>query len=494
MNQNSKLFLIRVSFLGILILLGASFSSFGQTKTEKIDKLMKTYKEYGLFNGSVLVAEKGKVIFKKGYGMANMEWDIPNKPNTKHRLGSVSKQFTSMLILQLAEQNKLKLDVSISKYLPDYPKKTGNKITIHHLLTHTSGIPNYTAFPGFFKNKSRDPYTPDKFVTVFADSALDFKPGERFAYSNSGYFLLGVIIEKVSGKSYEQVLQENILSPLKMNNTGYDHHTTILKNRATGYERAGDTYINSPYLDMSIPYAAGSLYSTVEDLFLWDQALYKNKLLSKKYMDLLFKPHVAAFGAHYAYGWGVRKTAVEGVKDSILLTRHGGGINGFNTLIKRIVTHKNLIVLLNNTGGAQLNKISQAISSILYNIPYEMPQKSLAKLLMDVIIEKGLSPGLKKFKELKDSKEYSVKENEMNAGGYQLLQAGKVKEAIAVFKLNTEEFPKSSNAYDSLGEAYLTDGNKELAVKNYKKSLELNPKNNNAIEVLKKIKSEKGQK
>jgi CubicO group peptidase (beta-lactamase class C family) len=206
--------------------------------------------------------------------MANIEWAIANAPDTKFRLGSLTKQFTAMLIMQLVEGGKLKLEGKITGYLTDYPKATGDKITINHLLTHTSGIPNYTGLPAFQETLSRNPYKPTDFIKQFSDLLLEFEPGSRFAYSNSGYFLLGVLIEKVTGKTYENVLQESIFKPLQMNNTGYDVFTTILPKRAMGYEKRGLNYVNAPYLDMSIPYAAGSLYSTVEDLALWDQALY----------------------------------------------------------------------------------------------------------------------------------------------------------------------------------------------------------------------------
>ena len=317
MKQHSKVSLKCKNIIGFFILLISVNVSFGQSKIEQLDELINQYTEYGQFNGSVLVAEKSKVLYKKGFGMANMEWDIPNQSDTKHRLGSITKQFTSMLIMQLVEEGKLKLDVPISTYLPDYPKANGDIITIHHLLTHTSGTPNYTSFPGFFRNSSRDPYIPEEFVGVFADSTLEFKPGERFAYSNSGYFLLGVIIEKITGKSYEQVLKDNITIPLKMNNTGYDHHATILTNRASGYEKNGNNYINAAYLDMSIPYAAGSLYSTVEDLYLWDQALYGNQLLSKENMDLIFTRHIPVGQDHYGYGWGLGMKPIGSTNDSI---------------------------------------------------------------------------------------------------------------------------------------------------------------------------------
>ena len=244
----------------------SSFSTFAQNKAQQIEQLLSKYNEYGQFNGSALVAENGKVIFKKGFGSANMEWNILNQPDTKFRLGSISKQFTALLIVKLAEEGKIKLDVPITTYLPDYPKENGSKITIHHLLTHTSGIPNYTNAPNFLKDKARDPYTPEAFAKTFSSLPLDFAPGEKFNYSNSGYFLLGCIIEKITGKTYEQNLQETIFTPLKMVNTGYDHSEVVLKNRAAGYEKEGKKIVNASYIDMSMPYAAGSLYSTVEEL------------------------------------------------------------------------------------------------------------------------------------------------------------------------------------------------------------------------------------
>ncbi|MCR4033033.1 MULTISPECIES: serine hydrolase [Flavobacterium] len=470
----------------------STLSVFAQDKAQQIEQLLSKYNEYGQFNGSALVAENGKVIFKKGFGSANMEWNIPNQPDTKFRLGSISKQFTALLIVKLAEEGKLKLDVPITTYLSDYPKENGDKITIHQLLTHSSGIPNYTSAPNFFKDKARNPYTPAEFVKTFSSLPLEFTPGEKFNYSNSGYFLLGYIIEKITGKTYEQYLQEIVFTPLKMMNSGYDHSDVILKNRAAGYEKQGKKIVNAAYLDMSIPYAAGSLYSTVEDLYLWDQALYTNKLLSEKSMELLFKPYIKAGGASYGYGWFIDEFD-NGDKGKPKMVGHGGGINGFNTIISRIFTDKNLVVLLNNTGGTVLGEMTDAIQAILYNKPFEQPQKSLALDLLDIYNEKGVAAGTESYKKFKNDPTYAIKEGDMNRVGYQLLQTGKKKEAIEVFKINTEAFPKSGNAYDSLGEAYLADGDKKLAIANYKKSVELDPSNENGKKVLDELTKKTGK-
>ena len=476
-NVSLALFLILISSMG-----------FAQSKVEQIDQLINTYQAYGQFNGSVLISDQGKVIFKKGFGMANMEWDIPNQPNTKHRLGSITKQFTAMLILQLVAEGQLDLQEPISKYLPDYPKSTGGIITTHHLLTHTSGIPNYTSFSNFMADESRNPYSPVDFVKKFDEKELDFAPGEKFSYSNSGYFLLGVIVEKLSGKTYEQMLQDNIFVPLGMNDTGYDNHGDILKNRATGYEKQGKNYRNSRYLDMTIPYAAGSMYSTVEDLYKWDQALYTTTLLPQEYMTMYFEPYIPAFGkAHYAYGWGVGYAKIGKSNDSIYTIGHGGGINGFNTNISRATSDKSLVVLLNNTGGAPLDEMTRAIRGIMYGKAYDMPKKSVADEVLTVIEDKGIEAGIVHYNKIKDSEDYDLREREMNDIGYQLMGSDKVEEASKVFQLIVETYPKSSNAYDSLGESYMKLGNNELAIKNYRKSIELNPNNQNGIDFLKKL-------
>ncbi len=487
MNVPSKK-LFQMMIIGVLALMMASSVSFGQAKTEQLDNLLSQYHEYDKFNGSVLIAEQGKVIYKKGFGMANMEWDIPNAANTKHRLGSITKQFTAMLILQLAAEDKLDLHTAITKYLPDYPEEPGNKITTHHLLTHSAGLPNYTSFPGFMANESRNPYSPDEFIKKFESKELEFTPGESFSYSNSGYFLLGLIIEKITGKTYEQMLQDNIFTPLGMENSGYDHHGDILKNRATGYNRSGKNFVNSDYLDMSIPYAAGSLYATVEDLFLWDQALYTNKLLSKEYMDLYFKPYIRGFGnSYYAYGWAIQNNPIGNTSDSIAVMEHGGGINGFNTIISRSTTDKSLIVLLNNTGGAPLGKMATAIRGVLYGKSYDLPKKSLASDLLMVIQEKGIEAGIVHFNANKESDAMELVEDEMNQVGYQLMREGQVEAAAQVFKLNMESFPESFNVYDSYAEALINLDQKEAAIKHYKMSVEKNPGNQNGIDMLKKL-------
>lgn len=496
MNRNPSQSLLECMQLRIVSLVACAVIAFtcqlqvvaqkpAQSKAARIDAVMTAANKYRLFNGSVLVAENGKIIYKKGLGLANMEWNIPNAPDTRFRLGSITKQFTAMLVMQLVAQGKIKLDGKIGEYLPDYRKDIGEKVTIHNLLTHTSGIPNYTAFPGFFNDVSRDPYTVPEFVKKYASNDLEFEPGSKFSYSNSGYFVLGAIIEKVTGQPYEQVLKERIFDPIGMKNTGYDHYATVLEKRAAGYQKTPDGYLNAPYLDMSLPFAAGALYSTAEDLYLWDQALYKDRLLSAQSKELMFKP----FLSDYAYGWAITKARLGTGTETTPQISHDGGINGFSTLIVRLPAQRNLIVLLDNTGQGGLRRISQELTNILYDQPFDLPKMPVTDVVLQTFVEKGSDAGLAQYRDLKtrQSNIYDFSEPEVNRLGYQLLGAKKPLEAIEVFKLNVAEFPKSANTYDSLAEAYMINGNNELAIQNYKKSIELDPQNVNAAAMIKRM-------
>ena len=470
----------------VIVLLACQQAALAQDHAAKIQQVLELANKYRQFNGSALVAENGKIIYKGGFGLANMEWNIPNTPDTKFRLGSITKQFTAMLTLELVEQGKLKLDGKISDYLPDYRKDIGEKVTIHHLLTHTSGIPSYTGQPDFFAKVSRNPYKVGDFVKQYASGNLEFEPGTKFSYNNSGYFLLGAIIERITGKTYAEALKEMIFDKIGMKNTGYDLHDPLIPKRASGYVKTATGYTNAAYLDMSIPYAAGSMYSTVEDLYLWDQALYTDKLLTQASKDLMYKP----FLDDYAYGWVITKSSFKVKDQPIPIITHGGGINGFTTTIVRFPNEKHLIVILDNT-GSNLDPVSEKIAKILYNQPYDLPKQSIAAVVEKTISEKGIAAAVAEYRELKakQSATYNFAELELNAVGYRLMGSGKMNEALEIFKLNVEAYPQAFNTYDSLAEAYMKMDQRDLAIQNYKKSLELDPKNTNAVEMLKRLES-----
>jgi CubicO group peptidase (beta-lactamase class C family) len=324
------------------------------------------------FSGSILIAREGKVLFSRGYGLANHELDVPNTPQTKYRLGSITKQFTAMAILILQQQGKLKVHDKIKKYLPDAPK-AWDEITIEHLLTHTSGIYNYTESLEFLKTLPVR-VTLTELIAKFKDKPLNFKPGEKFSYSNSGYIVLGQIIETASGQNYPSFLKLVIFDPLAMNETGYDNATSILKHRASGYvRRLGIVLTNCDYVDMSIPHAAGALYSTTLDLLKWDQALYTEKLVPRKSLDAMFTPHKGNDG--YGYGWMIDKSFGQ--------TRyeHGGAIMGFVTIIERYPDDKLLVVALSNLENSPIGAIGTDLAAIALGQRYVVPREpKVAKL------------------------------------------------------------------------------------------------------------------
>ena len=339
----------------------------------KMDEYLTAHARQGRFSGSVLVARDGQPVFSRGYGMANLEHDVPNTAQTKHRLGSLTKQFTAMAVMMLQERGRLSVSDSICRHLADCPT-AWQPITIHHLLTHTSGIPSYTNFPDFAR-RIHLPYTPAEMVATFRNLPLEFAPGARYRYNNSGYFLLGLIIERVAGIPYENFLRENIFAPLGMANTGYDRHERVLRHRATGYAQLGDTPTTAPYIDMSQPYAAGALYSTTEDLLKWDQALYTERLVPRRALDAIFTaPQPAPQGAPpggggYAYGWAV------GTQFGRRLISHDGGIPGFSAFIARYPEDRVTVIVLSNLESAPSGAIGRDLAAIIFNQPYEIPRE-----------------------------------------------------------------------------------------------------------------------
>lgn len=453
-------------------------------KPAAIDALLQKYAALNQFNGAVLAAEDGKVIFKKGYGKANLEWGVPNAPDTKFRIGSVTKQFTSLLVLQLVQEGKLKLEATAADLLPYYRKDTGARFTVHHLLNHTSGLPNYTN-PEFFMGPGRRPWGTEAFVKEFCSGDLEFEPGAVFRYSNSGYFLLGAVIEQVTGRSYEQNLRERILDPLGMKDTGYDHNELPLPKHAAGYRRQGERAMNADFVDLSTPGAAGAMYSTVEDMVLWDQALYGDRLLGPGLKAKMFTPGLG----DYAYGWEVGKHPVGPAQAERTLIRHSGGIPGFTAHIVRVPQDRHLVVVMDNFSSGGIEPIAEGVLDIIYGRTPPDPKRPLAEALAKTYQAKGLDAAVRQYRDIKahEAEKYSLTEAELNLLGYQLLGAGKVDDAIAVFKLNVEAFPQGFNPYDSLGEAFMAAGMKEDAIRNYAKSLELNPGNRNAVDMLNKL-------
>jgi CubicO group peptidase (beta-lactamase class C family) len=457
-------------------------------KAAQIDAVVSRYTDYGLFSGAVLVSEHDHVIFKKGYGLANREWNIPNAPDVKFRIASVTKQFTSMLVMQQVAKGTIRLDAHLSDYLPYCGKDAGSRVTIHHLLNHTSGIPSYTDDPRWQSDNARVSVGHDDFAKQFCGGTLQFEPGAQYHYNNSGYYLLGTILEHVTGKSYEQLLHEQILDPLGMHDTGYDHTDTILPKRASGYQVELDV-VNAPFLEMAQPFAAGGMYSTVENLYKWDQALYSDKLLPATLREKMFTAGLQEYG----YGWRVSVIPASEPGAGNTVVQHGGGINGFGATEVRLLRDHNLVVALNNTPGAHLVDMADAIVAILYGREPVLQKRPISNVVADTIRHRGVEAAVAQYRELKrtDPNGYDFAERWLENLGAMLAGHNRTADAIAIMRLNVEQYPQSARGWERLAGVCFKGGEKQLAIESYRRTLELDPQNERAKDRLRILESQK---
>jgi CubicO group peptidase (beta-lactamase class C family) len=326
----------------------------------RIDEFMRAQSS---FSGAIFVTQKGKVLISQGYGLANRELDVPNTPQTKFAIGTLTKPFTALAIMILQERGKLSVQDPICNSIKDCPA-AWKAITLHHLLTHTSGIHDYTPI---YEDKidSYREYTPEEVTAYFKDLPLDFAPGDHWIDSDSEYFLLGMVIEKASGESYEDFIQKNILGPLGMSDSGYDRANIILKNRASGYSLDQNIlqFVNVPCQDVSLKYAAAGLYSTVEDLYKWDQALYTDQLVSKETLKTIFTstiavPSILATDMVYGYGWEISH------QSGHLVIGHAGRVPGFRAQLLRYPDDQVTIIVLSNLDSLDLSLINKTLAEI----------------------------------------------------------------------------------------------------------------------------------
>lgn len=320
--------------------------------TARMSAIVKARSANDGFMGSVLVAKNGTVLFAESAGWANLEWKIAHTPATKFRIGSVTKQFTAASILLLAERGKLSIDDPLGKFLPSAPE-TWKAVTLRQLLSHTGGIPSFTEHPDYRTIMLR-PETPAQTMALVASKPLEFTPGERYHYSNTGYTLLGWIIEIVSGQSYETFLRENIFQPLGMNDSGYDSNTAVIPQRAAGYVPGPKGPANAPYIDMHVPHGAGAIYSTPADLLRWTQALFGGKVLSAASLEQMTTP----VKNNYAFGLDVSTT--NGRK----VISHGGGIEGFNAQLNYYPESQVTVVALANLNGPAASELAPELAAL----------------------------------------------------------------------------------------------------------------------------------
>jgi len=368
-----------------LVSKGADANAPMPAKEELVEGLLREAVKGSAPGAAVLVAQAGKVLFKQAYGYASLEHLVPVTVDTKFRIGSVTKQFTAAAILRLQEQGKLSVRDPLSKFIPDYPH--GSEVTLHHLLTHTSGIHSYTSKPNFMETASAY-ITPEDLIKSFKNDPYDFDPGKKWLYNNSGYFLLGHIIEKVSGQSYGEFLKQQFFEPLGMKNTGVHHWSDILEHEAFGYAYESGHFKKAQNWDMSRAGAAGALYSTVDDLYLWNEALFSGKVLNAESVKAAFTPvktDVAALRPEEGYGYGWAIASLRGLKE----VQHGGGLQGFLSHLRRLPQEQFTIVVLGNSApsapGADPGRLSREIAQIYLHEKMEKAPTALTSISQEIL-------------------------------------------------------------------------------------------------------------
>jgi len=406
-------------------------------KVAAIEVLMNRFYENEQYYGTILVAVKGKILYQNATGFADRDSLIPNTLDTKFRIASVTKQITTMLILQLVEEGKLDLEGKLTDYMPEYPNGRGNGITVRHLITHRSGIVGEPRVPNL-EQVEKLYHSPEQMVDLITSFDLTSTPGSRYAYSysNFGYYLLGLILERVSGKSYDELLQEKICAPIGMVGTQPDITGTEIDKRSRGYHYsyfAGPQ--DAPHLNMSFVYSYGHLLSTVNDLYLWDRALYGEKLLSNEMKELFFD----------RFGWLYQRVAVGNEGQTARANLIGASVNGFKANMLRIADDEIFITQLTNhkehnghiLQGWGTVDIASRILAILYDRPYDLPRKSAAYEVFRTLVDSGEVAAVEKNLDLFENQQdkFWFKDEEFEILGRELYDAEMLDEALVYCEL-----------------------------------------------------------
>ena len=478
--------LLHLFFVLLLLVLSKEARAQLPDPPAQIDQIFQKFYEYTAFQGVVLVADQGEVVYQRAFGQANREWSVPNTLDTRFNIASVSKQFTAVLTLRLVDAGLLDLDRPISDYLPEYRSDVGRRVTLHHLLTHQSGIPNYTSLPYVWSDSLTQRYTGDQLIRRFGSGDLDFEPGTHYRYSNTGYLLLSAIAERVTGESFDTLLSQRVLAPLGLRNTAVDDRSTLVEKRAFGYEKTTQGYRPVAGMYMKNLQGAGNLYSTVEDLFRWDQAWYAHDLLSKKEVKTLEKAHTEAnatwippYPSTYGYGVGLTEIPLT-KKKAVPMVFHSGHIKGFSSFYARFPEDQQAVIMLSNTGGvstAWMNEVTVEVLKVLHGLPHTLPERNLADDLYQVIDQEGIAPAVTYYHQLRDAFPYEFKNSQEQLAmlGQRLQQEGDLASAVVVFQLNSDVHPHWLTYYQ-LAEACLLVDEPENAERYYQESLSLNPR------------------
>lgn len=445
----------------------------------KVDAYMRAAVAFEQFTGAILVARNGRPIIDTAYGMANYELDVPNTPATVYPIASLTKQFTAAAILQLQEQGKLKVGDPVCNYLDDCPT-AWRSITLHQLLTHTSGIPNYSSLPEWDEVVGRKTYRRFELVDLFRDLPLQFAPGEQFRYSNSGYVLLGLVIERASGQRYGAYLHDRIFAPLGMQHSVFEEGGTLVRGRAAGYYSRGTQFVHSPYsVDPSTSFGSAGIASTTADLLRWDQALYNTRLLSQASLEAMFTPNLKGYG----YGWQVGEALGRRKFD------HSGSNDGYSSYILRFPDERVTVIVLGNGDRMSAGRTGSNLATIVFGGEVALPKAQLRDLLWDRIVQRDVQAAIAYYRELRRTQPtaHDFGDEPLVDLGYDLISASKLDEAAAIFDFNLEQHPDSAYSYDGLADIALEQGDKPRAIGLFERSLAMDPDNDYAKDGLKRL-------
>jgi CubicO group peptidase (beta-lactamase class C family) len=472
------------TLLALAVLAGVAASGSAGT-AERLDALLARYHEIGLFDGVALIVRADTVLVEQGYGLANREFSVPNAPDTKLWIGSVTKVFTATMVARLADAGRLSLEDRVGDRLPWYRQDTGQRMTLRQLLGHSAGLPDYMHLPGIeregFARAVGDSLIDLRtFVRDWCSADLQWEPGSRWGYSNSGYVLLGAVIEAATGMPYAQALDSLILAPAGMRDSGdlARRPHAVVPGLSPGYERFAGEVVTRRFWNVSTAYAAGSMVATVGDLRRFDQLLARRDFLSPASREAMFTPGPGNWGA----GWSVQTAAIGPGQAPRTLIGHEGFLYWTLTQIYRIPEDDTFIVLANNSGNAPFRTIFAGLFDLLYGREPAWPQPAAAEAVHALAAQQGAPAAIARYCELQRTApaDYEFSEGTLNALGYALLQEGRPQAAVGIFRFTVESFPASGNAWDSLGEGLAGLGEREEAIRAYRRALELAPDNANA--------------
>ena len=441
-----------------------------QGRMAEVDAYLQRWHEVGRFNGVVLVARGDEVLYERGFGLANREWEIRNAPDTRFDIGSITKQFTTVMVFQLVAEGRLRLEDRLTDHIPEYRRDTGDRVTLDHLLRQTSGIPDYVrdwqstaeererGDPGPLREHLR----PAFLIRAYLSRDLLFEPGSRYSYSNTNHYLLRTVIERVTGRSFEENLRERILEPLRLAGTGLLRHERVVPRLATGYVRIPLGDGRAPYFYLPSLWGTGGMYSTARDLHAWNRALERGPAVPDSLRGRLFTPYWSGEGAEHSYSLDHFTLRLDSPGAVVRYTGFSGGSDGFRANAFRFPTTGHIIVILDNSEQYEHWRMAPGIFRILAGESVEQPQELSAAVVAREALSRGIDAALSRYAEMRAHPgrwgALDLLENDLDEFAGRYRRIGRGDEAITVRVLSTRLFPASAAGWERLGDTYARQG------------------------------------